>query len=135
MYRSPNSPDSSNERLLSILRIASTANFSQVLICGDFNLPQIDWNLRRSLVAETSFTSRFVEEVEEINLYQHVTTSTRFRNDQDSCLDLVFSSKENTVNEVIELPPIGKSDLWEVVVEEVIFKITVTARHNYKRAD
>ena len=132
VYRSPNSPDSNNQNLLSMLRIATTANFSQVLICGDFNLPQIDWNSRRSLAAEASFTSRFIEEVEDMSLFQHVTTPTRYRNDQNSCLDLVFSSEENMVNEVMELPPIGKSDhvcqMWEVVVEEVIFKNTAKTR-------
>ena len=139
VYRSPNSPEANNERLLSILRIASTANIGQVIICGDFNLPRIDWNSRRSLDAEDSFTSTFIGEVEDMSWYQHVKTATRFRNDQNSCLDLVFTSEESMVNEVNELPPMGKSDhvcqLWEVVVEELIFKNTAAMRHNFKRAD
>ena len=139
VYRSPNSPDLNNQNLLSILKKATSANYSQVVICGDFNLPRIDWTSRRSLDSEASFTSKFVEEVNEMNLFQHVRSSTRFRNNQNSCLDLVFTSEENMVSEVSELPPIGKSDhlcqLWEVVVEEVIFKNTASTRHNFKLAN
>ena len=43
------------------------------------------------------------------------------------------------VNEVNELPPIGKSDhicqQWEVVIEEVIYKNTTATRYNFKHAD
>ena len=138
VYRSPNSSEENNQNLLSILRKASAANYSQVCICGDFNLPRIDWRTRRSLDPETSFTLRFMEEID-MSWFQHVKTSTRFRNDQNSCLDLVFSSEEGMVSEVMELPPIGKSDhvcqLWEVVVEELIFKNTASKRHNFRRAD
>ena len=139
VYRSPNSPDQNNENLLSMLKIASKANCSQLLVCGDFNLPHIDWNLRSSLEAEASFSSRFVEEIEEMSWSQHVTDSTRFRSEQNSCLDLVFTSEEGMVNEVVELPPIGKSDhvcqQWKVVVGEIIFKNTQVTRHNFKRAN
>ena len=106
---------------MTILRIATTANYSQLVICEDFNLLLIDWHSRQSLNLEMLFTTSFTSAVEE----QHVKTATPFRNDQNSCLDLVFTSEQNMVNEVTELPPIGKSDhvcqLWEVVVEEVIF--------------
>ena len=139
VYRSPNSSEQNNQNLLSILRKASAANYSQVVVCGDFNLPRIDWSTRRSLDSESSFTSRFMEEIEDMSWFQHVRTSTRFRNAQNSCLDLVFSSEEEMIGEVTELPPIGKSDhicqLWEVVVEEVIFKNTASTRRNFKRAD
>ena len=42
------------------------------------------------------------------------------------------------VDEVHELPPIGKSDhicqIWEITVKEVLFKNTTRTRLNYNRA-
>ena len=43
VYRSPNSPEENNKKLLDILRISATTNADYVLVCGDFNLPKIDW--------------------------------------------------------------------------------------------
>ena len=134
VYRSPNSSDQNNQNLLTILRIAATAKCSQLVICGDYNLPLIDWNSQRSLDTEMSQTSRFLGAIEDFGWHQHVRASTRFRNNQNSCLDIVFTTEENMVNEVTELPPIGKSDhvcqKWELVVEEIIFRNTTAARHN-----
>ena len=139
IYRSPNSPGKNNENLLKILRRASKASCSQVLVCGDFNLPRIDWNTKRSFEAEWSFTTQFVDEIVDMSWHQHVGTSTRFRNDQHSCLDLVFTNEKEMVEGVEELPPLGKSDhvcqQWKVVVGEVIFKNTMVTRHNFKKAD
>ena len=139
VYRSPNSPDQNNQNLLTILGIAATARYSQLVICGDFNLPLIDWNSQRSLDTEMSFTSKFIGAVEDYGWYQHVRTSTRFRNKQSSCLDLVFTNEENMVNDVEELPPLGKSDhlcqKWKLVVKEIIFRNTTATRRNFKRAD
>ena len=66
VYRSPSSPEQNNENLLTILRIASRANCSQLLVCGDYNLPHIDWTERRSLDGEFSFTSRFLDQVDKM---------------------------------------------------------------------
>ena len=139
IYRSPNSPEKNNESLLKILKRASRANCGQVVVCGDFNLPRINWNTRTSLEAEFSFTTRFTDEIEEMGWFQHVRTSTRFRKEQHSCLDLVFTNEEGMVDGVEELPPMGKSDhtcqQWKVVVGEVAFKNTTVTRHNFKKAD
>ena len=139
IYRSPNSPELNNENFLKILRAASKANCNQIVVCGDFNFPHIDWNSRKSLESEFSFTTRFLEEMEDIGWYQHVVASTRFRKDQQSCLDLVFTSEESMVDGVEELPPVGKSDHvcqnWKVVVGEVIFRNTAGIRRNFKKAN
>ena len=139
VYRSPNSSDQNNLNMLTILGIAARAKCSQLVICGDFNLPLINWYSQQSLDTETSLTSKFIDVIEDFGWHQHVRASTRFRNNQNSCLDLVFTSEENMVNEVTELPPIGKSDhvcqKWKLVVEEIIYKNTIAARHNFKRAD
>ena len=71
VYKSPNSPDQNNDNLLTILRIAATANYGQLIVCGDFNLPLIDWTTQQSLDSEMSYTSIFVSATEDWNLFQH----------------------------------------------------------------
>ena len=139
VYRSPNSHALNNENLLKLLRKAFTSNFDHVMLCGDFNLPLIEWNLNQCLDSELSFSYRFLNEVEDLGIFQHIRRSTRYRGQQNSCLDLVFTNEENMVNEVTELPPLGKSDhicqQWSLIVCETLFKNTNTLKHNYKKAN
>ena len=110
VYRSPNSSDDNNQNLLKILRLAATVSHDFLMICGDFNLPLIDWRSNQVQDGRNPFTAAFLEMVEDLNLFQHVRKSTRFRGTQNSCLDLVFTNEETMVNEVMEIPPLGKSD-------------------------
>ena len=139
IYRSPNSNTQNNEILLTLMNKAFTSNCDHVLLCGDFNLPQIDWNLNRCLDSESSFTAKFLTGVEDLGIFQHVKESTRFRGQQKSCLDLIFTKEESMVNEVTELPPLGKSDhvcqKWSLILSEVMFKNTTVLRHNFKKAN
>ena len=105
VYRSPKSTDENNQRLLAIMRMAATAGHTQLMLCGDYNLPLIDWHSWQGLEADKSFSSMFLYCVEELGLSQHVETSTRFRNSQSSCLDLVFTREEDMINSIKELPP------------------------------
>ena len=78
--------------------------------------------------SEESYSQAFLRVIEDLNLSQHATKPTRFRGEQKSCLDLIFTNEENMVKEVEESPPIGKSDQvcqkWGLMVEEVTFKNT-----------
>ena len=138
VYRSPSSTDENNQNLLALLRAAAAANCQYFSICGDFNLPQVDWSVNRSLESENAYSSEFVSIVEELSLFQHVDTHTRFRGTQKSCLDLIFTNEESMVNEVRDLPPIGKSDhicqQWDMIVSEPMFRNTSVLRPNFKRA-
>ena len=139
VYRSPNSPESNNEKMMEVLRVASSMKYDYLLVCGDFNLPKIDWNGNRCLDTEASFSAAFLETIEQLGWYQHSKCNTRFRGTQSSCLDLIFTNEENMVGEVHELPPIGKSDhicqRWELTVREAILKNTTRIRPNFKRAN
>ena len=139
VYRSPNSPDENNTKMLDIMRITATAKFDYLLVCGDFNLPRIDWSVNQCLDSVNSFSAEFMDTVEDMNWFQHSKNDTRFRGKQSSCLDLIFTNEENMISEVSELPPIGKSDhvcqRWDLSVKEFIFKNTSITRPNYKRAN
>ena len=139
VYRSPNSSDTNNEKLLEILKLASSTNIDYLTICGDFNLPKIDWNTNQCLDSDSSFTAEFLEQTEQLGWFQHSRLNTRFRGNQSSCLDLIFTNEEGMVDVVSELPPIGKSDhvcqKWDMIVSEALYKNTLKPRPNYKRAD
>lgn len=139
VYRSPNSPEENYRKMLDILRIFSCTNADYLLVCGDFNLPKIDGMGKQCLDSDTSFTAEFLETVEHLNWYQHSRNHTRFRGVQKSCLDLIFTNEEDMIGEVLELPPIGKSDQvcqkWELVAKEAIFKNMTVRRPNFKLAN
>ena len=139
VYRSPNSSAENNDKLLAMLREAATVRVDYLTICGDFNVPRINWNTNQCLDTDGSFSQAFLEVIEETNMFQHATGPTRFRGDQRSCLDLVFTNEKDMVDGVGELPPIRKSDhacqKWKMTVSEVIFRNTSVLRRNFKRAN
>ena len=139
VYRSPNSPEENNRKMLEILRRASGAGFDYLMVCGDFNLPNVDWSVNQCLDSEGSFTADFMEVVEELDWTQHSRNHTRFRGSQKSCLDLVFTNEANMIEEVLELPPVGKSDhacqMWDLTVKDVVLQNTTARRLNYRRAE
>ena len=139
VYRSPSSLEENNKKLLDILKTASATKADYLMVCGDFNLPKINWEASQCLDTDTSFTAEFLEVIEEIGWFQHSKNSTRFRGTQSSCLDLVFTNEENMTTEVHELPPLGKSDhvcqKWDVTVKDIIYRSNTVRRPNFKRAD
>ena len=139
IYRSPSSDDQNNAKLLETMKKAASLKHDFLVLSGDYNLPKIDWSANQCLDTEGSFSMAFLENVENLGLVQHVQTSTRFRGQQDSCLDLVFTNEEDMVNEMAEMPPLGKSDhlcqKWKVVVTEPMFRNTMLRRPNFKKAN
>ena len=139
VYRSPNSSDQNNERLISMLKLATSLRCDYLTLCGDYNLPRIDWNAQQCLDTDGSYSQNFLNVIEELGLFQHADKPTRFRGVQQSCLDLIFTSEEDMVQEIEELPPLGKSDhvcqRWELALSEVNFKNTTALRRNFRRAD
>ena len=67
----------------------------QLIICGDFNFPEIDWI--NHLISEGSaerenVVCRFYDNCQDSFLYQHVTEFDRKRgSDEPSTLDLIFT--------------------------------------------
>ena len=87
------------------------AAYSHILITGDFNYKDIDWLTIESKVDIESDTSIFLENIRDLYLTQHVTQPTRFRENQnDSCLDLIFTNEELMIDSLEYLPSLGASD-------------------------
>ena len=84
---------------------------SQVIICGDFNLKEIDWERHQVHVTEDHPASLLLECVDDNFLIQHVTENTRFREGQASnLLDLVFTDRDDNVTRLDYEMPFGRSD-------------------------
>ena len=111
VYRSPNSSTDNNSRLISSIETISSLNeYSHLLICGDFNLPEIDWEGERTSVSMNHVASRFLEGVKNSYLSQHILKPTHFRgNQRANVLDLIFTNEENMVSDLEYGAPIGAS--------------------------
>ena len=112
IYRSPSSdPDQSIEQLSHIFHAVTTAGYSHVLVCGDFNMPQIGWANNFCALPPTHFAHMFLNIVHDCLLFQHVTHPTRYRQGYTpSTLDLVLTNEEGMISDLEYQPGLGKSD-------------------------
>ena len=120
IYRSTSSLGPNNDKLMRLLNLANDiAGENRLLILGDFNVPFIDWKNMFLLPGARQVDRDFFETVSDNFLCQHVTKPTRFRGEEKSVLDLVFTKEEEDVRKVRVLDPIGKSDhgavIWEFI--------------------
>ena len=111
MYRSPTSTGANNTHFMNqIIRASEVANQNRVLLMGDFNVKEINWEEDEAEGETSTLQSRFFECTKDSYLIQHVYAPTRFRNDQESTLDLIFTKEEEDVKNIEVLQPLGKSD-------------------------
>ena len=83
---------------------------NRLLILGDFNVPDVDWE-ENELKEGADQIDRQVLTVKNDNfLTQHVNKPTRFRKDKSSLLDLVFTREEGDIRNIEVLQPLGSSD-------------------------
>ena len=108
VYRSPSTCEQGDVFLRGKLdRLFTMA--PQVVIMGDFNLPEIQW--AHQTCPTTGVSGCFLDWFDSHALHQHVEQYTRFRGSQTpSVLDLVLSTSEHGIFNMHYLPPIGKSD-------------------------
>ena len=111
IYRSPSSDTQNAQRMCSAINEMCGKDCSQVIICGDFNLKEIDWERHQVHVTEDHPASLLLECVDDNVLIQHVTENTRFREGQASnLLDLVFTDRDDNVTRLDYEMPFGRSD-------------------------
>ena len=113
IYRTPSSSQHNNQRICDLIKTAEdyTGN-KQIVVCGDFNFGNIDWENNYVLPSTTNFgeASMFLESVNDCFWHQNVYEWTHLREtDQPSRLDLVFTRNENEIENMKFLSPLGKS--------------------------
>ena len=108
IYRSPSCELlSSTNSLCELLKLIPSDKFSHILICGDFNYPNIDWLLPS---ASAHCEQLFLDTVQDLYLFQHVLETIRNRNSSSSLLDLVFTNEAGMISDIQYLPGLGLSD-------------------------
>ncbi len=91
-YKSPNATDVQISELTSV--IEDLANVDNLIILGDFNCPDIDW---QSLTAGSQFSTRFCDLLYNHNLAQLVISPTHVKG---NTLDLVITNSEDIFNNI-----------------------------------
>ena len=85
-YRSTSSTADNNDELLKLLdRATQYSARAHILIMGDFNYPDIDYNNWKVDSNTEKDSSRFFDKTQDLFLYQHVSDFTRVRAGQEPC--------------------------------------------------
>ena len=103
-----------NNLHLMLKQAANIKGYSSKVIAGDFNLNKISWDpdpvIPDNLNTESA-ECKFIDCIRDTFLHQHITEPTRFRLGQQPTLDdLIFSTEENDIEDLIYHPSIGRSD-------------------------
>ena len=123
LYRSPSSDTlASVQELEQVIQQASGTRHTHLMITGDFNLPQIDWDLGLTAAPESHPSHSFIETIQSCYLYQHVRQPTRFRiGETPNTLDLILTNEEGMVRNLQFLPGLGSSDHVVLLFDLVCF--------------
>ena len=139
IYRSNSGTIENNLGLNRLLQKVTTLKYSHLLIVGDFNYKQIDWDTLTTNKGEKSNEHLFVETIKYSYLHQHVKTPTRGRKDQNpSLLDLILTDEADRISNLDIQSPLGKSD-HSVLLFDYNLKIQSNYKpkiiYNYEKAD
>ena len=100
-----------NDCLLTLITTATQLSKDKVVLVGDFNLPDIDWMNMTAPGSENNLSNKFLLNLFDNGLFQHIMENTRIRGrNQPSLLDLVITSDEESIFDIALLAPLGKSD-------------------------
>ena len=133
IYRKNNRGRDINNKLLECIRKTSEMANGNLLICGDFNLPRINWQTQSTCQSRTSYSSEFLEMLTNCLLKQNVTLPTRRRGiDEPSLLDLIITDINAEVQDIEHGEPLGRSDhdvlSWKYFVK--VQKIVTAPRYS-----
>ena len=111
-YRSPASTEENNAKLLKLLDRAVNSSWgNRVMILGDFNFRDIDYNRHLVNTGSNTDASKFFQKSQDLYLIQNVTDETRIREGQQaSVIDYIFTDEDLLVDNLQYETPLGKSD-------------------------
>ena len=112
IYRSPSSSEENNNAMLNLLQHIDDRKPTNLLIAGDFNFPDINWENNGSTVSETSCSAKFVNQIQDYFWYQHVKQPTRARSgNEPSLLDLILTNVEDLIDNPVYESPLSGCDI------------------------
>ncbi|KAJ7427992.1 hypothetical protein WISP_02289 [Willisornis vidua] len=128
-HKPPNQNDEGHE--LFYKQLADVSRLVVLVLMGDFNLPDICWELN---TAEKRQSRRFLESIEDNSLLQLVNEPTR----GGAPLDLLFTNREGLVGDVVVRGCLGHSDHEIIdisILRDVRRAINKTSTLDFRRAD
>ena len=135
VYRRPGSTKENNDKLAELLKyLVDSCGRNKLMIVGDFNYPNINWEL---LYSDNPEEMDFIETLNDNFLSQHVHHPTRARgHDTPHILDLVVTN-EDFIRDIEILSPVGKSDHSVLGISIDIKKVKRTRmmKYNFSKAD
>ncbi|BHF85354.1 hypothetical protein SprV_1002851800 [Sparganum proliferum] len=116
VYRPPSQRTDADDALLTEVKEICRSKY--IMLLGDFNCPDIEWDLMHCSRSENSFEQKFMQLITTEFLTQHVKVDTRFRDgQQSSCLDLIITRDDSCILGLESHTPLGRSDhsvlVWE----------------------
>ena len=133
----PRSPILIGSESNDLIELAAT-QCKTLLIVGDFNYPEINWDLEISNTRPDHEASLFLKAYKDSYLSQHQTEPTRYRAAQTpSLLDLVLTNKEEMISNIITQAGLGKSDHCSLVITLMYSRKEKiqNPRPNFRKAD
>ncbi len=113
-----NSPIVNNDRLNSSIEKLVNINNMQLVVVGDFNFPELDWESCTSRSGPNHKASKFMRSCRDAFLTQHVTEYTHFSpGNNPSVIDLLLTDITTTINHIQIDEPLGKSHHGVIVAE------------------
>ena len=130
-------PKSTNNELIfeERKRLVSMHRKNPMWIGGDFNLPDIDWEVKsiNNYQYPKQLNERFIDLIDNCNMEQVVNFTTRKQN----TLDLLITNRPSFINKCIPVPGFGDDD--SAILSDLICHLQATKPikrkiHNWKRA-
>ena len=105
-YRPPDTNRDYLKELKKFLHRASDSHFDQILLCGDLDLPSIDWSKGTAISGDSSLHNVFAKMLKDSFMWQMVDFPTRGNN----ILDLICTTIPDKVTNIIGLGDILSTD-------------------------
>ena len=118
IYRSPSSCADNNDLLIELLNEITAMRHDHILITGDFNMKQIDWETMLVNGTPNSFQYRLFDTINDLFLNEMIKEPTRFRgSDTPSKLDWILTENADCTENKIVSEPLGLSDHSLISIE------------------
>lgn len=132
VYRSPNSCDENNAKLNELLIMVAESNQTNLLILGDFNFKEINWETE-TCTGNTA-ASKFLDTCKNCYLIQHQRDPTRIREDQTPTLDdLVLTDTNELILDLTSHAGLGKSDHAVLVAKLALTESIIETENQTRR--
>ena len=127
IYRSPNATEQEDDLMRKQISTA-TRELNNLIIAGDFNLPEINWEFNYTRMHEKHRASKFLFTVNENKLHQHIKKATHHKPKcKPSTIDLVLTKDPDLIDTILSYSPIGKSHHSTLVIN------TAQESHNQEK--